>query len=345
MNQKYPICFSEEEFHLKLEELVDQSSSIYVVCDSNTLEHCWPKIASYSLLQNAEILEVPPGEESKSIEIAHQLWSVLHDMGADRKALIINLGGGMITDLGGFIASTFKRGIRFVHIPTSLLGMVDASIGGKTGINLNLSKNQIGTFSFPELLYINPKFLETLPTEELISGYAEMLKHGIIYDPAYLDRLIAIEPKNWNEVSDYIERSVRIKEEIVDLDPKESALRKILNFGHTVGHAIESLSHNSEDPIPHGQAVAIGMKVELSLSNIVLDLNLEGLQPFLDFLEKHYPLSKLNEFDPELIWKEMRNDKKNQSGKVFPVLIEQPGKAVSNQSITFDQLKSALKGA
>src|SRR5690606_32032729 len=185
-------------------------------------------------------IEIPSGEENKVIEIAIQVWESMADLNASRKSLMVNLGGGMVTDIGGFIASTFKRGIDFVNVPTSLLSMVDASVGGKTGIDLNGIKNAVGTFSMPVATFIFPGFLETLPKTEFRSGLAEMLKHGLIYNKNHWKKLIALENFTTASIGNLIEESVGIKKEVVEKDPFESGLRKILNFGHTVGHAAES---------------------------------------------------------------------------------------------------------
>src|SRR5690606_32174448 len=206
------------------------------------------------------------GEENKNIDFCIGIWKMLLDFGAERNSLLINLGGGVVTDMGGFAASTYKRGIDFVQIPTTLLSQVDASIGGKTGIDLDTVKNIIGTFTQPEAVYINVDFLNTLDKRQLVSGFAEMIKHDFIFDASYFEDLKGFSFDRPDE--DLIYRSVGIKNEVVKQDPKESGLRKILNFGHTIGHAVETYSiDNDDNPLLHGEAIAVGMICEAYLSH------------------------------------------------------------------------------
>ncbi|MCA1762599.1 MAG: 3-dehydroquinate synthase [Flavobacteriales bacterium] len=207
---------------------------LFILVDENTLEYCLPILVSkVPPLRDAEVLEVAPGEESKSLEISEQLWAVLGEMNADRSSVLVNLGGGVVSDLGGFIAGTFKRGIRFFNVPTSLLAQVDASAGGKVGVNLNGLKNEIGLFKNPHRVYIDPEFLKTLPKEHLLSGFSEMIKHALICDAAYWKSLQEISFYKLKTLDSAILKSVRIKTEIVSSDPFENGRRKILNFGHT----------------------------------------------------------------------------------------------------------------
>ena len=232
-----------------LNEYISQlnPSKIFILVDENTHNHCLP-ILLPNLETDApfEVIEIEAGEENKNIGTATQLWEIFSEMEADRKSLLINLGGGVVTDLGGFVASTYKRGIRFINLPTTLLAMCDASIGGKTGIDHQYLKNVIGTFALPEAILFYPKFLDTLKFEELRSGFAEMLKHGLIADEKHWNDLISLEKIAPQFIEPFIQRSMEIKQDVVSKDFREQNIRKNLNFGHTIGHAVESLFRNAE---------------------------------------------------------------------------------------------------
>ena len=232
----------ESSFGKLLEEKYSNARKIILV-DENTHDHCLEYlITSYSVLEEAEVMLLPVGEENKVMEVCFQVWEAFSEYKIVRSDVVINLGGGVVTDMGGFIASIYKRGLDFIHIPTSLLGMVDASIGGKTGIDLGSYKNQLGVFRDPVAVYIDPSFLQTLPGIELVSGYAEMIKHTLIADKEHWKLLHQLDPirlLQTNHYTEMIERSVEIKAGIVNNDPVEKGRRKILNFGHTIGHAIE----------------------------------------------------------------------------------------------------------
>ncbi|MGZ5196974.1 MAG: 3-dehydroquinate synthase, partial [Kaistella sp.] len=262
------ISFLDQDFSQLNHFLIDlKPSKIIVLVDENTHEYCLPVLLGNLETEIPfEIIEIEAGEDLKTIEIATQLWEILSDFEADRKALMINLGGGVITDMGGFVASTYKRGIRFINLPTTLLGMCDASIGGKTGIDHNFLKNIIGTFAVPEQIFVFPEYLKTLPFPELRSGFAEMLKHGLIADEKHWNDLISIQELSAENIFPFIETSMKIKQNIVEQDFREQHLRKTLNFGHTVGHALESLFLQQAKPIPHGEAVVLGMIIETRLS-------------------------------------------------------------------------------
>ena len=212
-------------------------SKLFILCDENTHEYCLPiLLPNMEINCPFEIIEIEAGEEMKTIETATQLWEILTEFEADRKALLLNLGGGVITDLGGFVASTYKRGIKFINLPTSLLGMCDASIGGKTGIDHQFIKNIVGTFALPERIFVFSNFLKTLPFRELKSGFAEMMKHGLIADKKHWDDLINLPEISVEHIQPHIETSMKIKENIVHIDYQEKNIRKVLNFGHTIGH-------------------------------------------------------------------------------------------------------------
>lgn len=301
-------------------------SRLFFVTDENTHENCLPiTLANLDTGIPYEILEIEAGEEMKNIETATQIWEILAGYEADRKALIINLGGGVITDMGGFVASTYKRGIAFVNLPTSLLGMCDASIGGKTGIDLRFLKNIVGTFALPEHIFVFPGFLKTLPFKELRSGFAEMLKHGLIADAQHWKNLTAIETLTAENITPHIETSMNIKQKVVDADFREKNIRKILNFGHTVGHAIESLCLQAGNLIPHGEAVAAGMICETYLAFLEGLITEKLAQNLVAAIRRYYPDLDLLSFQNEDILKLMFNDKKNEDGKINFSLIDGVG--------------------
>jgi 3-dehydroquinate synthase len=304
---------------------IDYSKAV-IVTDENVAETCLPALIETSkLFQQAEIIVVDPGEESKSIEIGDHIYKQLLDQQYDRNCILINLGGGVITDLGGFIASTYKRGIAFLNIPTSLMAMVDASIGGKTGINHHGVKNAIGTFYSPVLNLVYPNFIRTLPDNELISGFAEMLKHGLISDCDYWETLSALPMIHAETIIPHIKKSIGIKESITETDPHEKGPRKLLNFGHSIGHSIEAYFLTAAKPISHGTSVACGMLIETMISEEITKLNANAaadirskLLHFFKDLMPHLP-----SFDK--IEHTLFNDKKNRNGELRLTLIEKPG--------------------
>ncbi|MDQ1856522.1 3-dehydroquinate synthase [Chryseobacterium sp. WLY505] len=292
-------------------------SKIFILVDENTHEYCLPiLLGNMETDLGFEILEIEAGEEMKNIQTANQLWEILTEMQADRKALVINLGGGVITDMGGFVASTYKRGIQFINIPTTLLSMCDASIGGKTGIDLMHYKNMVGTFAFPEQIFIFPKFLETLPFKELRSGFAEMLKHGLIADKNHWDQLTQIRKLEVETVIPHIQTSMNIKQNVVDQDFHEQNIRKTLNFGHTIGHAVESLCLQQENPILHGEAVAMGMIAEAHLAYLENLISQEDSKIIIENIQRYYPYLDISDFKDEDITALLLNDKKNTDSKI-----------------------------
>ena len=292
-------------------------SKIFILVDENTHEYCLPVLLGNLETDLAfEILEIEAGEEMKNIQTANQLWEILTEMQADRKALVINLGGGVITDMGGFVASTYKRGIKFINIPTTLLSMCDASIGGKTGIDLMHFKNMVGTFAFPEKIFVYPKFLETLPFKELRSGFAEMLKHGLIADKKHWEALIQIQKLDAESLVPCIQQSMDIKQEVVQQDFYEQNIRKNLNFGHTIGHAVESLCLEQGNPVLHGEAVAAGMICEAHLSYLEGLVSEEDQSIIVDNIRRYYPYLDISDFKDEEITAFLLNDKKNTENKI-----------------------------
>lgn len=318
------IIYSKDIF-LKINELIEKNKFelIFILCDINTEKHCLPYLKS-NLKTKAELHQftVDAGENSKNLRNAELIWSNLIEIRQSRKILMVNLGGGMVSDLGGFIASTFMRGIEFINIPTTLLAMVDASIGGKTGINLNATKNIVGAFSFPLATYIHTDFLNTLENREFRSGLAEMLKHGLIQSKNHWRNICSITNINAVAIKDYIHDSTLIKVNIVEQDPGDKGIRKILNFGHTIGHAIESEYMDTKEYLLHGEAIAIGMLIESLLSHELKMLNNEDLDEIFKNILRIFPKTKIpKKTIPQLIDK-MKLDKKNKENQINFSLIK-----------------------
>lgn len=314
-----------------------------IIVDENTHDNCLEfLLTSFDTLKEAEVMLLPAGEENKVMEVCFQVWEALTEYQIGRNDLIINLGGGVVTDMGGFIASVFKRGVDFVHIPTSLVGMVDASIGGKNGVDLGSYKNQLGVFSHPKFIFIDPLFLATLPAEEWMNGYAEMLKHTLISDRKKYNSLKKISSgldlKNLELISD----SVHIKFDIVEADPLELGLRKILNFGHTIGHALEGFFLEIE-PVSHGHAIALGMIAE---SYIAMQQGKLSKEDYFDIeltlLEK-FSVPKLEDNYFQEIAELTRNDKKNRDSKILCSLVTEIGSCDFNCEITLEEIIESLK--
>ncbi|MDR2235854.1 MAG: 3-dehydroquinate synthase [Chryseobacterium sp.] len=319
-------------------------SKIFILVDENTHEYCLPMLlGNMETDLGFEILEVEAGEEMKNIQTANQLWEILTEMQADRKALVINLGGGVITDMGGFVASTYKRGIQFINIPTTLLSMCDASIGGKTGIDLMHYKNMVGTFAFPEQIFVYPKFLETLPFKELRSGFAEMLKHGLIADDKHWEQLIQIHKLDIEAVVPHIQTSMDIKQEVVEKDFHEKNIRKTLNFGHTIGHAVESLCLNQGNPILHGEAVAMGMISEAHLAFLEGLISEEQAQSVIENIQRYYPYMDISDFTDENITALLLNDKKNTDRKINFSLISGIGSCTYDHQCSQKNILESLR--
>ncbi|GGE09727.1 3-dehydroquinate synthase [Psychroflexus salis] len=320
-------------------------SSVFIFTDTNVHQ----KVA-YLLLEKLstnlkiEVIEIEPGEESKNISVCNETWKALSDLGADRNSLILNLGGGVVTDLGGFIASTFRRGIDFIHVPTSLLGMVDASLGGKNGIDLGHLKNQIGTIVLPKMVLIHTDFLTSLPIEEYRSGLAEMIKHGIIYSQPYFSYFEKLHNYDAAFLMQLIYDSVQIKCNIVEADPFEKNERKTLNFGHTLGHAIESYFMLNEDKkrLLHGEAIAIGMVLESYLSHKKLQLNKNELEQISKVISTTYKAVQFNAKDIDEIIQLLKFDKKNKGAQINFVLLNNIGNCSIDQQVENDLILEAF---
>ncbi|WP_026452037.1 3-dehydroquinate synthase [Aequorivita capsosiphonis] len=313
-----------------LKEFLNDSdiSSVYILCDENTLTHCLPiLIQKHNFKNTPHIITIAAGETHKTIDTCLKVWKNLAEKRADRNSLIINLGGGVVTDLGGFVASTFKRGVHFINIPTSLLAMVDASVGGKNGVDLGHVKNQIGVINPPEMVILDTGFLNTLPIEHITSGLAEMLKHGIIYNKEYWERIKKADFTKKEAFEDLIWDSIEIKKEIVSKDPLEKNLRKTLNYGHTLGHAIESyfLENSDKKELLHGEAVAVGIILATYISKEMCHFPIETLNEISESILKHFSKQIFSENDIEAIINLLVFDKKNRNGQVLFVLMEDIG--------------------
>lgn len=311
----------------------DKYHKIVVVIDENVSDlYLDYFLTTFPSLEKAEIIVLPSGEENKCLEICAQVWASMSDYHISRKDLIVNIGGGVTTDMGGFIASCYKRGIDFINIPTTLLSMVDASVGGKTGIDFNGYKNQIGTFANPIHVFIDPRFLQTLDKKELESGFAEMLKHGLIASESHWNKLMHLNDLK-QVTTDMIKDSVSIKNNIVQEDPKESGIRKNLNYGHTIGHAIESFLLESGSPLPHGHCIAIGMYLENLIAvskGILSDLVASTIN---NQLLERYALPEINEEGIERIVSFCMQDKKNEGDNIHMSLINRIGSCLHDQVV------------
>ncbi|MBQ0908998.1 3-dehydroquinate synthase [Flavobacterium sp. F-328] len=343
----YPIHFNEEAYQALNTHLQNTSySSIFIIVDNNTNEFCLPNFLPLLETDVAiEIIEFEDGEENKNIETCVQIWNVLTELGADRKSLVINLGGGVVTDLGGFVASTFKRGIDFIHIPTTLLSMVDASVGGKNGVDLGNLKNQIGVINVPLMVLIDTQYLETVPQTEMRSGLAEMLKHGLIYDRTYWNQFLDLAAIDYTDFDALIYRSVEIKNEIVTQDPTEKNIRKALNFGHTLGHAIESyfLESTEKTTLLHGEAIAVGMILESFIAMKKGLLTEEDYIEIKNCIQSIYDAIVFDEKDIDPILALLIHDKKNEYGTIQFALIEGIGAIKINQEVENELILEAFK--
>lgn len=329
----------------KLNQFLDKEtySEVYVLVDENTKRYCLPIYESHINLKQYKAIEINSGEKHKNIETCSSIWKQLINANADRKALFINLGGGVIGDMGGFCASTYKRGIDFIQIPTTLLSMVDSSIGGKLGIDFGEIKNSIGLFQNPQAVYIDPVFLKTLPKKEIRSGFAEIIKHGLIADKIFWQSLYQIDNLSEVDWTSVIIHSLEIKKRVVEEDPFEHGIRKALNFGHTIGHALESFALDSEKPLLHGEAIAAGMVCETYLSSKITGFSKEETNAIALFiLEKYGQYTLKDEYYEDLI-RLMKNDKKNQNGQINFTMLQSTGISKINQHCDEELIKESLK--
>ena len=317
---------------------------LFILTDEHTHELCYPIISGFDFLREAHVITIGAGDVHKNLETLAYVWKELGDQGATRHSLMINLGGGMVTDLGGFAASTFKRGIRYINIPTTLLSMVDASVGGKTGINFNGLKNEIGVFSPAECVLIDTQFLKTLDMENLLSGYAEMLKHGIISTTEHWAELLNFDMNsiNYQALQELVAKSVQIKEDIVEQDPFEKGIRKALNVGHTAGHAFESLALESGNPVLHGYAVAWGIVCELYSSYCKVGFPKDKPRQTIQFIKEHYGVLPFDCKQYDRLYEFMTHDKKNSAGIINFTLMGEIGDIRINQAATKEEILDML---
>ena len=316
--------------------------NVFVLTDENTRRLCLPLLTDMDCLQDAQHMTIEAGEEHKTLDSVCHVWSELQRMGATRHSLLLNVGGGMVTDLGGFAASTFKRGIPYINVPTTLLSMVDASVGGKTGFNYGGLKNEIGVFSNARTVILDTTFLRTLDHENLLSGYAEMLKHALLADEYMWAELLRGELLETPEaLSDILKASVGIKQGIVKEDPLESGLRKALNLGHTAGHAFEALALE-RTPILHGYAVAYGLIVELYLSVVKTGFPSDVMRQTVRFILDHYGRMPITCDDYPRLLELMHHDKKNEGTAINVTLLGRIGHILYNRTATEEEMTEAL---
>lgn len=343
-DQSYQI-FVGENILERVHEIFDlrSYSRCAIITDGNIKSHL-DKLQK-SLTITHVVIEILPGETNKSIKTVETIWQKMIDAKLDRNSIVINLGGGVIGDMGGFAASTYMRGIDFINIPTTLLSQVDASVGGKTGIDFAGLKNHIGTFQQPRAVVIDTQTLSTLSKREFRSGFAEIIKHGLIKDKEYYSKVTSKSPLDFsqNELIDIITGSCEIKKEVVEKDPKETGLRKILNFGHTIGHALESLSLETTSPLLHGESISLGMLVEAMLSQLKGSLTQDDVESIKKCLNAAGLPTKIVLPEVNEILKKISRDKKNSSGDVKWTLLKRIGEGVYNQSVSEDQIIEAMQ--
>ncbi len=316
-------------------------STHIIICDENTIQYCLPTlIMACPALKEAEIIELESGEESKSLDFSAHIWQTLVENKADKNSVIINLGGGVVSDLGGFCASTYKRGIDFINIPTSLLAMADASVGGKTGIDFAGLKNCIGTFAQPKAVFINPDFLKTLPARHYNNGLAEIFKIALISDKKFWQELKNLRPDH--KADNLVTKSIALKNKIVIKDPLDKGIRKILNFGHSIGHAIESLLLGSENELLHGEAIVIGMIIETHLAFQKKLIAKKELDEIILALKTNFGVQQIHLLDQISILELLKNDKKTSKNKFKFALVAKIGSCKFDVEVTETQIKRAF---
>ena len=320
-----------------------EHDKLFVLTDTTTQEKCLPVLQKFYCMKEAKVITIPASDSHKDIESLMMVWKGLQEGGASRHSCMINLGGGMVTDLGGFAASTFKRGINFINIPTTLLAMVDASVGGKTGINFGGLKNEVGVFNDSKFVILDTEFLKTLDAKNICSGYAEMLKHGLISTEAMWEELVSFDlaTPDLKLLQRMVGDSVKVKERIVEQDPHEKGIRKALNLGHTFGHAFESWALKRK-PILHGYAVAFGLIPELYLSVAKTGFPTEKMRQTVTFIKENYGTLNITCDDYDELIELMHHDKKNQNGIINFTMLGAIGDIRINQTATTEEIKEAL---
>ncbi|MHB8262060.1 MAG: 3-dehydroquinate synthase [Bacteroidia bacterium] len=317
--------------------------TLFMLCDTNTQKHCLPiLLKEIKVLKNAKVYTIPSGEKHKSLETVTNCWNFLLKHKADRNALLICVGGGVVCDVGGFVASTYKRGISFINIPTTLLAMADASVGGKNGIDFNGYKNMVGTITQPKGVFIYEGFLQTISEREIKNGFAEIIKAALVGDATLWKKLISLDKLPTTKFSSFIYDAVLVKNNIVLKDPKEATIRQTLNFGHTVGHAMEAYYVNNKNHLLHGEAIVMGMCVELCLGKILNLTSAKVVNEVVLFLKKHYTLQAFSEKEVKSFLILMQQDKKNNNSKFRFALIEKVAKPIINISASMQDVKNAF---
>ena len=330
----------------KLENFISdcQYTSIFLLCDKNTFLHCLPYFKSKMPKLECDIIIIPAGEQIKDLETCQDIWSQWLKAGIERNSLVICLGGGVVSDIGGFCASTIIRGVDCIYIPTSLMAMADASIGGKTGINFHLFKNQVGSFTMPRAIVIDSIFLKTLSERHLKNGYVEMIKHSLIQSPSYFQDLTALTwPLNESDLLEYMKKSIRTKTDIIEQDFEEKGIRKSLNFGHTVGHALESFFLEKGMDVLHGEAVAAGIICESYISSILCKWRPNTLDTIRSFLKPFTGDLQFTESDYPAIMTKMQLDKKRKNKNMYFSLLDSPGKPKLDQLVTEELILKSLE--
>jgi 3-dehydroquinate synthase len=335
-----------EDLKNDLSELLKgfKKDKIFVLTDTTSYQYCFPKIKDVDGINPGRTIIVKPGDDHKDITAAASIWQKLSQWGADRKSVLINLGGGMPTDMGGFAASTFKRGMKFINIPTTLLSQVDASVGGKTGINFEGLKNEIGVFQQAHAVLIETSFLDTLDAENIRSGFAEMIKHTLIYSDQSWNELKKFDICNpdLSALKPLVADSICIKEHFVEADPFENGIRKALNFGHTLGHAIESFAMKSGKPMLHGYAVAYGMIGELYLSHLKLGFPIEEVDDACRIIKNIYGSYPIDAIHDDMLYELTLHDKKNEGGRINFTLLEKAGSVKIDIDCSKEEILKAM---
>lgn len=343
MNQRVIISENiEKELEKALAEC--EHDKVFILTDTTTRKLCLQKIVTFPCLSDANVITIEPSDTHKDLHSLAHVWTALGSGGATRHSCLINLGGGMVTDLGGFAASTFKRGINFINIPTTLLAMTDASVGGKTGINFNGLKNEIGVFNDSRFVILDTHFLDSLDTQNIRSGYGEMLKHALISDEKMWAEAVnfKLDTPDLTVLQKMVADSVAVKERIVLADPLEHGIRKALNLGHTVGHAFESWAMQQGAPILHGYAVAYGLVAELYLSAVKTGFPTEQLRQTVAFIHENYSTLGITCDDYKALYSLMTHDKKNIAGRINFTLLGGIGDIRINQTATKNEIFEAL---
>lgn len=316
-------------------------AKFFLIVDENTYAHCLPEVvARVAAFEQAEFVEVPVGEECKSIEIAAQVWQTMLDSDADTNTVVVSLGGGAVCDLGGFVAAGYKRGVRHINIPTTLIAMADAAIGGKTAVDLGGVKNPVGFFKMPDIVCVDTSFLDTLPDAEVVAGAFEVVKTAAVADADLFRSLV--DGASACASAPVVARVAEIKQAVVGADPNDHGIRHILNFGHTFGHAVEAHRAAVGKPVSHGVAVGIGMALALRLSVLKLGFPRDDYDSYCRFLTKYVDFPRFTLRDTESLLALMRNDKKNRGGEILAVLMQRLGEPVINIALSDNEIRDTF---